>query len=113
MRRILTLAGSVILLTGLAFADEWIGQLVDASCTSDHGGAHACDPGVNTTAFGLVVEGQEYLFDGKGNTKAMNAMRHRAAEAAGADRQPSTPVNVRVVGKQAGKTILVGRIVVQ
>jgi hypothetical protein len=111
MRRILTLIASAIFLTGLAFADEWSGKLVDANCTNPLGGVHACDPGTTTTNFGLVINGDAYLFNSKGNSKAAEAIKH-LAETADANHPDVYPVNVIVTGTKAGKTILVESVMI-
>jgi hypothetical protein len=111
MRRLLTLAASAIFLTGLAFADEWSGKLVDANCTNPLGGVHACDPATTTTNFGIVINGDAYLFNSKGNRKAAEAIKYRA-ETADTDHPAAFPVNVIVTGKKAGKTILVDSVVI-
>jgi hypothetical protein len=94
----------------LAFADEWSGKLVDANCTNPLGGVHACDPGTSTANFGIVVNGDAYLFNSKGNRKAAEAIKHLAETA---DNHPDFfRVNVIVTGNKAGKTILVDSVVI-
>jgi hypothetical protein len=110
MRRILTLIAFAAFLTGLAFADEWSGKLVDANCTNPLGGVHACDPATTTTNFGLVINGS-YLFNSKGNRKATEAIKH-LAETADTNHPDVFPVNVIVTGKKAGKTILVDSVMI-
>jgi|HubBroStandDraft_1064217.scaffolds.fasta_scaffold228627_2 hypothetical protein len=111
MRRIITWMASAIFLTGLAFADEWDGKLVDANCTNPLGGVHACDPATTTTNFGIVINGDSYLLNNKGNRKAAAAVKFRA-ETTDADHPAVLPVNVIVTGKKAGKTILVDSLVI-
>jgi|ERR1700678_252012 hypothetical protein len=112
MRRIFTLATSAVFLTGFAFADEWAGKLVDANCTNPQGGVHACDPATTTTNFGVVINGDAYLFDAKGNRKAAEAMKHRA-ETSDVDHPALSSVDVTVDGTKAGRTILVDSIVLE
>jgi hypothetical protein len=111
MRRILTLIASAMFLTGLACADEWSGKLVDANCSNPLGGVHACDPVAATTNFGVVINGDAYLFDTKGNHKAAEAIKYLAATA-DTDHPAAFPVNVIVTGKKSGKTILVDSVVI-
>jgi hypothetical protein len=110
MRQILTIVASVVLFTFPALADEWDGQLVDANCTNQRGGASACDPSSDTTAFGLVMAGKAYLFDSKGNHKAAEAMKDRAERSAASNEKLPTHVNATVMGEGRGKTILVKSI---
>jgi hypothetical protein len=94
----------VILLTIPALADEWSGRLVDANCTHRNGGPHACDPGTNTTVFGLVVAGKAFLFDWRGNQKASEAIRHRADRSAASNISPASEVAAWVSGTRVGET---------
>lgn len=111
MKRAL-LCMSLMCLAG--YADEWSGRLVDAACTHRNGGPEACDPGVDTTAFGMVVAGKAYLFDKSGSQKARVALKDRAAMLAVDPNYPhASPVNASVTGRRAGNTILVKRIVLQ
>jgi hypothetical protein len=112
MCRLSTIPALAVLLTVPALADEWSGRLVDANCTHTNGGPEACDPGTDTTAFGLVVAGKAFLFDRKGNQKASAAIKHRA-ESANPDHPPSTEVNASVTGQRAGNKILVKSIDVE
>ena len=115
---------SILLATLAAFlsspfaslADEWSGKLVDANCTNSNGGPHACDAGPNTTAFGLVVAGQPYLFNGRGNRKASEAVKQfidTGDAQSGAYSSSASNITVSVTGTRAGKTLLVNRVVIQ
>jgi hypothetical protein len=115
MLRIITVPLLGILLTIPALAvDEWSGRLVDANCTHVNGGPRACDPGTNTTAFGLVVAGEAFLFDNKGNRLASEAIKHRADRSAAVNKKPSSEVTVSVTGAREGDShkILVKTIVI-
>jgi hypothetical protein len=114
MFRIITIPLFALLLTIPALAaDEWSGRLVDANCTHVNGGPRACDPGTNTTAFGLVVAGEAFLFDNKGNRRAAEAIKHRADRSAAANKKPSSEVTASVIGEREGDShkILVKTIV--
>jgi hypothetical protein len=114
MLRIVTvpLVGILLTIPALA-ADEWSGRLVDANCTHRNGGPQACDPGINTTSFGLVVAGEAFLFDNKGNRKAAEAIKHRADSSAAVNKKPSSEVTASVTGAREGEShkILVKTIV--
>ena len=114
MLRIITVPLVVVSLTIPALAaDEWSGRLVDANCTHVNGGTRACDPGTNTTVFGLVVAGEAFLFDNKGNRKAAEAIKHRADSSAAVNKKPSSEVTASVTGAREGEShkILVKTIV--
>lgn len=103
-----------IFLSLAVYADEWSGTLVDADCTHRNGGATACSPGLDTTAFGLVVAGKAYLFNKTGSQKAHAALKERAAMLEADPNYPhSSPVSASVTGRRAGDTILVKGIVLQ
>ena len=112
MYRIITFPLFAILLTVPVFADEWSrafeasGRLVDADCTHRNGGPRACDPGLNTTSFGLVVNGKAFLFDWRGSQKAAEAIRHRAEAGAANNKLLSPEVNASVLGERYGEGIL-------
>lgn len=110
--RLLLLASLVV--TSAAAADEFTGTLVDADCMHRNGGPHACDAGVNTTAFGLLAAGRAYLFTRAGSIKASAAMKERERLHDADPHYPySKPATALVTGQQAGKTIIVKRIVIE
>jgi hypothetical protein len=114
MFRIITIPLFALLLTIPALAvDEWSGRLVDADCTHVNGGPRACDPGTNTKVFGLVVAGEAFLFDRRGNQKAAEAIKHRADRNAALNKKPSSEVIASVTGAREGDShkILVKTIV--
>ena len=102
MSRFITFSLFALLLTIPAFAFEWSGRLVDADCTHKNGGLQACDPGLNTTSFGLVVAGKPYLFDWKGSQKAALAIKHRAEAGAASNKRLSPTVNASITGERLG-----------
>jgi hypothetical protein len=105
MFRIVTVPLFAILLTVPVSAFEWSGRLVDADCTHRNGGPHACDPGLNTTNFGLLVNGKPFLFDWRGSQKAAEAIRHRAEASAAYNKPLSHQVNATVIGERYGERI--------
>ena len=105
MRRIITFPLFAILFTVPVFAFEWSGRLVDADCTHRNGGPHACDPGLNTTSFGLLVNGETFLFDWRGSQKAAEAIKHRAETNAAVNKPLSPDVNASVIGERYGEKI--------
>ena len=114
MKRIVSSALFLALISGAALADEWSGTLVDADCTHRNGGPEACAPGLNTTAFGLVIAGRAYLFNKSGSQKASAALKQRDAILSADPRYPhSSPIQASVTGKRAGNTIIVNRIDLQ
>lgn len=110
---LIPLAVLTLTISALA-ADEWSGRLVDADCTHKNGGAQACDPGTNTTAFGLVVAGEAFLFDWRGNQKAAAAIKHRADSSAASNTSLPSQVTASVTGQRVGEThkILVKTVVI-
>lgn len=104
----------VILAAGAAASDEWTGTLVDADCTHRGAAAQACEPGADTTSFGLVVAGRAYLFNKSGSQKASAALKRFTAILAADPAYPhSSPVQASVTGKRSGNTLIVDRIDLQ
>ena len=109
----LLLLASLVVTTGAA-ADEFTGTLVDADCMHRNGGPHACDAGVNTTAFSLLAAGRAYQFTRSGNLKVSAAMKQRERLHDADPHYPySKPATALITGQQAGKTIIVKRIVIE
>lgn len=88
--------------------DEFTGALVDANCTHANGGPDACAPGVNTFAFGLVINGKAYLLDNTGNAKAWYAVRELQRLHDSDPHYPyPKPLTASITGWQAGHEIVV------
>ena len=51
MRKIVSLFGILTVSSVLAFADDWQGRLVDASCYQQQKSATSCDPSSATSSF--------------------------------------------------------------
>ena len=112
MQKFLKWGAVPAMLAGLAFAEDFSGRLLDANCV-DQSKSKTCDPGSNSTAFMIVVNGKTLRLDDAGNGKAVKAMKGRA------DRQkdPNAPVSqsvvARVTGTSDGDVIRVDTIEIQ
>jgi hypothetical protein len=96
----------------LAFAENFSGRLLDASCYDQQKTAAMCDATSKTTAFALEANGAVYKLDGGGNTKAATAIKSRADRSDPAKPQ-STEVTAKVSGTQKEGMITVETIEVQ
>jgi hypothetical protein len=113
MRRLLTIATSVVFFAALGLAETWTGQLFDATCVSQQKSVQSCTPTSSTTAFLVVVSGKAYKLDEAGNTKAMAALKNRADRTAPGAPATSTAVAAKISGTAQGDTIMVDTIQVQ
>ena len=86
---------------------QWGGELVDANCANPAGGKLACIPTPATSLFGIVVAGNAYRLDNRGNQKAHRALKLRAALSDNPAKLAVTPVNVSILGNQAGEMKLI------
>jgi hypothetical protein len=102
MRQSILLSAALVLFSGLAFAEDWTGRLLDASCYDQNKTAKPCDATSSTTSFVLDVNGKIYKLDAAGNSKAVDAIKSRADRSAGGGAQPSGPVNAKVTGSMEG-----------
>jgi hypothetical protein len=96
----------------LALAENWSGNLLDASCYDKQKSAESCDATSTTTAFALNVSGTIYKLDPSGNSKASTALKNRADRSDPAKPQ-STTVAAKVVGTEKSGMIAVENIEVQ
>jgi hypothetical protein len=111
--RQLYLVAALAAFSGLAFAEDWTGRLLDSSCYAQNKTAKPCDATSSTTAFLIDVNGKVYKLDAAGNAKALDALKNRADRAAG-NAQSAGPVNAKVTGAMEGSdSIKVDRIDVQ
>ena len=113
MRKLYLLGASFCLSTGLTFAADWNGRLLDATCYAQNKTAKPCDATSSTTSFMFDVNGKVYKLDAAGNAKAADDLKNRADRTtAGA---PSVgPINAKVTGTAEGEdSIKVDRIDVQ
>ena len=70
MRKATLLLASGVVFTTLAFAENFAGSLLDASCYDAQKNASACAASSKTTSFALDVSGKIYKLDANGNSKA-------------------------------------------
>jgi len=113
MRRVITLIACVAACSVFAFAEDFQGRLVDASCT-DAQQLEKCQPSANTTAYAVEVGGKIYKLDDAGNGKVTQALKSRADRSANSDQSAkSTPINVKVTGTKEGDTIKADSVDVQ
>ena len=116
MRKIATLLSSTALFATMAFAADWSGSLIDATChdraqSSKNAPAESCMATSQTTAFALETGGKVYKFDNAGNSKAMEALKNRADRTAPG--QTLKSVNAKVSGTEAGGIITVTEVDLQ
>jgi hypothetical protein len=113
MRKLLSLLAFSSVFAMLAFAGDWTGKLIDASCYSQQKSAATCAATSTTTAFALDVSGKVFTLDASGNSKATSAMKGRADRAADPSNPASKDVLAKVSGTESGGTITVDSIDVQ
>jgi hypothetical protein len=99
----------------MAFAGDWSGKLIDATCndTRDQTKALSCDATSMTTNFALDVNGKIYKFDAAGNTKAAAALRNRADRSADPAKAQMATVMAKVSGTEKDGQITVESVDVQ
>jgi hypothetical protein len=110
MRRLLTLFGTLAVFAALAFAENWTGQLADASCYEQNKTTKGCDATSSSATFVISISGKVYHLDESGNTKAGEAIRNRANRSADPNQAPAAAVNAKVSGKLEGETLKVDSI---
>ena len=113
MRKLLSLFAFSSVFAMLAFAGDWSGKLIDASCYSQQKSATTCAASSTTTAFALDVSGKVYNLDASGNSKATSAMKNRADRAADPANPQAKEIMAKVSGTESGGTITVDSIDVQ
>lgn len=105
MRRVMTLVAFVAAFSVFAFAEDFKGRLVDASCT-DAQQLEKCQPGASTTAYAIEIGGKIYKFDDAGNAKVSEALKSRADRSANPNEAAKpTQINVKVTGAKEGDVI--------
>ena len=95
-----------------AFAENYSGKLLDASCYDQQKKADSCSATSNTTAFALDVSGTVYKLDTAGNAKASAAIKNRA-DRTDPSKPASTEIMAKVDGTEKGGLIKVDSISVQ
>jgi hypothetical protein len=113
MKNILSLLAVCSLFSAVAFAENYSGKLIDASCYSQQKKIAGCDATSASTAFVLEVSGKVYALDAVGNSKAATAMSSRADRAADPNDPHAKAVMAKVSGTEKGGTITVDTIDVQ
>ena len=114
MRKIVSLFGILTVSSVLAFAEDWQGRLVDASCYQQQKSPAACDPASSSTSFILYSSGTPYSLDAVGNQKAAAALKARADRSADPTKPPSSQVMAKITGtKDAGGSLKVESIELQ
>jgi len=100
-----------------AFADDWSGKLIDATCSDQqqHEKTVSCDATAQTTVFALDVTGKIFKLDAGGNQKAATALKFRASPPDSADKSKpeSREVKAKITGTEAAGTIVVESITLQ
>jgi hypothetical protein len=97
----------------VAFAENWSGKLLDASCYDQQKKAESCDATSATTAFALDASGMVYKLDRSGNAKAATAFKNRAERSTDPTKQQPGAVMAKVSGTEKGGTITVESIEIQ
>jgi len=99
----------------LAFADDFQGRLLDASCYAQQKSSTACDPSSATTSYILYVGDTAYTLDSAGSDKAGKALKTRADRSANPSAPASSQVMAKVTGSKNGgdNTIQVETIEIQ
>src|SRR5438132_13367778 len=73
MKKLLRLSAITGIFAVFAFAENYSGRLLDATCI-DQGKSKICDPTSTSTHFALNVGGKIYRLDDAGNAKAVEAL---------------------------------------
>jgi len=99
----------------LAFADDFQGRLLDASCYAQQKSSTSCDPSSATTAYILYVGNTAYTLDSAGSEKVGKALKTRADRSANPNAPASSQVMAKVTGAKSGgdNTIQVETIEIQ
>lgn len=115
MKRTLNVLALSAALSMVAFAADWSGKLIDATCNDqrEQTKVASCNATSATTAFALDVEGKIYKLDAAGNTKAATALKDRADRSSDPAKAMSTAVTAKVSGTEKEGVITVESIDVQ
>ena len=98
-----------------AFAGDWSGKLIDATCHDQQQQTKvaSCDATGATTSFAIDVSGKVYKLDPAGNTKAATAMKDRADRSTDPAKALSGSLTAKVSGSEKDGMISVENIEVQ
>ena len=112
MQKILRMGGIASLLAGFAFAENYTGRLLDATCV-DQNKSKNCDPTSDSTAFVIVSGGKVMKLDDAGNAKAVTAMKNRSDRQKDPNAVVSPATMAKVSGVSDGGVIRVDTIQIQ
>ena len=112
MQKLLKACAFSALLTGLAFAENYSGRLLDATCV-DQNKSKNCDPTSTSVAFVIVADGKAMHLDDEGNAKAVKALRGRADRQKDPTAPGSSAISARIAGTADGDVLRVDAIEVQ
>ena len=98
-----------------AFAGDWSGKLIDATCNDQRQQTKAasCDATSATTSFAIDVSGKIYKLDVAGNSKAATALKDRADRSTDPAKALSGALTAKVSGTEKEGVIAVESIEVQ
>ena len=98
-----------------AFAGDWSGKLIDATCNDQRQQTKAasCDATSATTSFAIDVSGKIYKLDAAGNSKAATALKDRADRSTDPAKALSGALTAKVSGTEKEGVIAVESIEVQ
>jgi len=115
MKQTFYIAALSAALSMTAFAADWSGKLIDATCHDQQQETKAisCDATSATTSFAIDVSGKIYKLDATGNSKAATAMKDRADRSSDPAKALSTSLNAKVTGTEKEGVIAVENIEVQ
>jgi hypothetical protein len=114
MRKFVSMLGILTASSVFAFADDFQGRLIDASCYQQQKSATTCDPSSATTSYVLYVGDVAYTLDTAGNQKVVDAMKTRADRSSDATKAAGKQVTAKVTGtKDAGNSLKVETIEIQ
>ena len=113
MRKLMTVFGLATVWAAIALAENFSGQLIDASCTDKQTTEATCMPSSSTTAFAVNVGGKVYKLDNSGNSKAVDALKSRADRSTDPNAAQKAAVVVKISGTKQGDTIQVDSLEVQ
>ena len=102
-------------LSVMAFAADWSGKLIDATCNDQkqQTKAASCDATSATTSFAIDVSGKIYKLDATGNSKAAMALKARADRSTDPAKALSSPLTAKVTGTEKEGVIAVESVEVQ
>jgi flagellar basal body L-ring protein FlgH len=98
-----------------AFASDFSGKLIDATCNDQQQQTKAasCAATSATTSFAVDMAGKIYKLDATGNSKAATALKDRADRSTDPAKALSTSITAKVMGTEKNGVIVVDSIEVQ